>query len=584
MSNAREFRIYISSTIDDLLDERAAAKEIVGSRGRLIDSYRVTEEAHEQKCVDDVRQAHLYIGIIGHRYGWVPRKRADGTPISITECEFEACEQPGQRPIPRLMFVRTVAYEAFDDRESPVPADPVLRQQRRSALERFRSRALETGIKFDKLEDFKLRLQEAVIAARDNFHRADVPGQPLLAQQQDWPSRLKPLALLTVGGADEAVRDQIARGAGEQIDATTLRISDADLAWQAHIGLRDAQLGALLVSDASLKMMDTQQRRGVFARLLVSLRRRTGFAPLLCLDGTEKTLPKTWPVEPEQVLVLDRARLEGDTQAAAADLLRRLRDLVPGLSTQTRLALPTLVIAPTDAEVRAMLQGGSPVFDAIADGDLRHKRRAQLSELADPLKKSDPAWPAGRYHARREDWRCFGPRADSAAAMLARTVRQLNEALPGSREREQLKQAQLLLRPYSLDEYLHDEDGSRRVVEAVCDAGALVLVDELALLHPALRMAAHALLSSARGAVATLNAADPTARQTQELLSELSLLRVGSVLERFDLRRDPQCEVHLVSAMRLERWLRTAIPRLLADLAGLKAQPALVARADEVLV
>lgn len=291
MSDTREFRIYISSTIDDLVAERAAAKGIVASRGRLIDSYRVTEEAHEQKCVEDVRQAHLYIGIVGHRYGWSPRMRPDGTPISITECEFEACEQPGQRPIPRLMFVRTVAYEAFDDRDAALPADPALRRQRLEALQRFRSRALETGIKFDKIDDFKLRLQEAVITARDNFHRADVPGQPLLAQQQDWPSRLKPLAPLAVGGAEEAVRDQIARGGGEQIEATTLRIADADLAWQAHAGLREAQLGALLVSAASLKMMDTPQRRGVFARLLVGPRRRTGMAPLLCLDGTETALP-----------------------------------------------------------------------------------------------------------------------------------------------------------------------------------------------------------------------------------------------------------------------------------------------------
>jgi len=79
LSDTREFRIYISSTIDDLVAERAEATEIIVLRWRLIDSYRVTEEAHEQNRTERVCQACRYIGLVGHRYGWVPHMRTGGT-------------------------------------------------------------------------------------------------------------------------------------------------------------------------------------------------------------------------------------------------------------------------------------------------------------------------------------------------------------------------------------------------------------------------------------------------------------------------------------------------------------------------
>jgi hypothetical protein len=107
-------------------------------------------------------------------------------------------------------------------------------------------------------------------------------------------------------------------------------------------------------------------------------------------------------------------------------------------------------------------------------------------------------------------------------------------------------------------------------------------VDELALLHPVLLRAARTLLAE-RCAVGTVSACDPAHLPTRTLLGELSFLRVGAVVERFEQRRDLQCELALNSATRLERWLRGAIPRLVADLAGLVARPPLVSQIHKLL-
>lgn len=79
-------RLYLSSTLADLKDERQAVKEVLGRYHAIVDSYEAAPRPLWASCVDDVASCDLYVGIVGLRYGFVP----PGQHRSITELEFEA--------------------------------------------------------------------------------------------------------------------------------------------------------------------------------------------------------------------------------------------------------------------------------------------------------------------------------------------------------------------------------------------------------------------------------------------------------------------------------------------------------------
>ena len=60
---------------------------------------RFTASAHPtvEECERYARDCDIYVGIIAHRYGWIP----DGRQVSITELEYDAAKEAER---PRLMF------------------------------------------------------------------------------------------------------------------------------------------------------------------------------------------------------------------------------------------------------------------------------------------------------------------------------------------------------------------------------------------------------------------------------------------------------------------------------------------------
>jgi hypothetical protein len=170
-SPAGEFRIYLSSTLDDLRDERTAAVEILRKHGRVIDTYRAGPKPTVANCLADVRGSQLYVLIVGKRYGWVPAGEADEEAKSITELEYDACGADPSASIPRLVFVRTTNPDRFSDAEThPATAERV---------RRFRARAQEEqqAYAFDTIPQLTLALTEAVVRARAEWQdRAEAPA------------------------------------------------------------------------------------------------------------------------------------------------------------------------------------------------------------------------------------------------------------------------------------------------------------------------------------------------------------------------------------------------------------------------
>ena len=98
----RSYKVYISSTYEDLKEQRQAAARAVRRRNlqpfAMQEDLTASEIRPVDKCCDDVKGCDIYIGIIAFRYGSIPA----GYDKSITQLEYEAAGEAG---IERLIFL-----------------------------------------------------------------------------------------------------------------------------------------------------------------------------------------------------------------------------------------------------------------------------------------------------------------------------------------------------------------------------------------------------------------------------------------------------------------------------------------------
>jgi hypothetical protein len=94
-------RIYISSTYEDLKEERRRASDAILSVGHLpvkMETYTASERPPLEHCLNDVRSCQIYLGIFAFRYGYMP----PGQKKSTTALEYE---EAGKAGLPRLIFL-----------------------------------------------------------------------------------------------------------------------------------------------------------------------------------------------------------------------------------------------------------------------------------------------------------------------------------------------------------------------------------------------------------------------------------------------------------------------------------------------
>jgi hypothetical protein len=97
-------RIYISSTYGDLKEYREKVYRVLRQLGHdaaAMEDYVATDRRPLARCLADVAACDVYVGVFGHRYGYVP---VDDNPDrrSITELE---CRHAAALGIPRLIFL-----------------------------------------------------------------------------------------------------------------------------------------------------------------------------------------------------------------------------------------------------------------------------------------------------------------------------------------------------------------------------------------------------------------------------------------------------------------------------------------------
>lgn len=580
MADLPEFRVYLSSTVDDLQAERDTARDIISKFGPVQDTYRADEKGSTvANCVADVHKAQCYVGIIGHRYGWLPDDdgTAPGDPKSksITELEYESCfARTSGGPVPRLLFLRTLSDDKYRDSEN--------RTATAARIKAFRDRVRKDkgaqALEFSSVADLKVALNDALGAAQRAHHSRVISQRSKMELSRVWSGALKPVALLSTWGSDEALLRRLCKLRPGLFSRHSVIVDAPDAAVQAEAAITlgkakeqqaAGQVVVVVLSKGSLAYLQDPLRKPHFERLLATLKHRGDVGALLLDDLDPAALPAAWQQTP--TVPLQAADMATQAEVAVDAWYGQLQTAMGcNLTTQARLALGCLVLAPTEKQVTSLLK---PAGFAAFDDDMRPVRQAQFQRLLEAARAPQAQWPKGSYGPAPQDWRNFGAKGPTVAETVDTVVGHINNAQRGTRERSQLQDARILLRHYALDEYITDRNGSRAAVEGLLARGALVVVDEVALLHPALRSAALKLLAAPRSAVVLLSACDPAQQPTGKLLAEGSHLNVAPLLARFGAEFDPQCELALNSDARLQRWLRLALPRLLVETDGGGALP-----------
>lgn len=103
MSNSdRRFQIFISSTFEDLKDQRKQAIEAIFERGHIpiaLERFSAANESDLEVIKSVISKCQIYLLILGHRYGEI----VPGRDISFTELEYEIAEQNGLLILPFIM-------------------------------------------------------------------------------------------------------------------------------------------------------------------------------------------------------------------------------------------------------------------------------------------------------------------------------------------------------------------------------------------------------------------------------------------------------------------------------------------------
>src|SRR2546423_13537618 len=101
-----DYRVYLSSTLDDLRQEREAVRKALQPHCAVVESYFASESDLRDSCRNDIERCAIYIGILGLRYGYVPEAEWNPNKQSITEFEYEYA---GAKKIRRVVVLKKPA-------------------------------------------------------------------------------------------------------------------------------------------------------------------------------------------------------------------------------------------------------------------------------------------------------------------------------------------------------------------------------------------------------------------------------------------------------------------------------------------
>ena len=166
----RIFKIFISSTFEDLQDQRKQAIEVIFERGHIpiaLERFSPANENDLEVIRSAIADCQIYITILGHRYGEI----VPGHGISFTELEFNIAEENG---LLILVFVLN-RQEMMNRRE--LLNEKIEKEKREKYNFPQYERFFENIKHFKKFwghnDQFKFLVATAI---DDNLHKCNKPG------------------------------------------------------------------------------------------------------------------------------------------------------------------------------------------------------------------------------------------------------------------------------------------------------------------------------------------------------------------------------------------------------------------------
>ena len=100
-----KLKVFISSTMDDLQEERMAVADAINKNifweAKYAESFTARAESPREVCLEEVRKSHIYIGIFKDRYGYIP---SENNPQGCSAVVLEYYEAK-KKPIPIFIFI-----------------------------------------------------------------------------------------------------------------------------------------------------------------------------------------------------------------------------------------------------------------------------------------------------------------------------------------------------------------------------------------------------------------------------------------------------------------------------------------------
>jgi hypothetical protein len=184
-------RIYVSSTYADLVEHRSTIYRVLRKNRYdvvAMEDYVATDERPLEKCLADVRDCDVYVGIYGRRRGYVP----PGQTESITTLEYREAREAGKPCACFLLADGHVLPPEHEDAD-PGPIDEFRAEIQREHVVGFFKTPLELAVEVLSslralaVDDrrFYLHLAETAFEVPEWCSYADVPFSITNASDHD---------------------------------------------------------------------------------------------------------------------------------------------------------------------------------------------------------------------------------------------------------------------------------------------------------------------------------------------------------------------------------------------------------------
>lgn len=544
--------IYLSSTLADLDGHREHVRLALSRRYVVNDSYSAASGSLIESCLQDVRNASVYVGLFAFRYGYIPvHSKLNPDGLSITELEYR-CARDAK--IPCFIFL---GDEQGKWKLADVDKD-------RKNIDRLREAVKEQRpALFDSQDDLLRKVSEAVNdhferereCARANL-RAKAPSMDPEAQAPH-PRQLKHASLLLyVQGPDEAAARLLANTLQGEHLLRLLPIVPEDPPSLAAVdaALSTCRSACLLISRSSLPRF--KSLANPLKSWLELIRNQVGTCMLLTdrVEGHDLGILQQPDAGMPQFDL--GAWLAVGTPTLAEPLTNFLTEMKHhffDFERQDLVGLPYLIVAMNQVEAGALAERVPP-----AGGARGFTNDDYLTTLIRWFDDQKIEWTQ-RYGEKRNLFRPFGEK--TAFELLRGIVREINDQLVvPKRDRENLRGNQIRLREYAFDPRHARDDEHKNMYAQMKRNGCLVIADELSLCQDELRKAASTFFDDRSVSVVTLAPRDPLIWPFEAVTD---LMNIGNLVARFRDRLDLRCELAVVSHAGLRRWLRFSVPETL---------------------